>query len=298
MNAREFKAAVRDAVLGLPRAPEGFDFAALGRRMGAAGGEQVRLRRWLTNAEKSGLVVRVSRGRYAASDRLPVEGSVGVGAQLSVDIRQAFEQAGGVLSLPHLLMEVGREDATLVRRILTESLHYESGSPIPGFRRAWRLIDAERLKLPVPGHLLFFDIQMAAGGPRPDLPRLLKRRHRQIAAGLVEARELSRTTVADLVAAPSVANRLDAALDAGAGHFYNEEGERLAVEVWWRQAKQELGRVAALEEAWDRLEGADAALLGALDVPFWRALGRSLSFDAALLSRGAIARRTGLPSQK
>lgn len=298
MNVPEFKAAVREAALSLPGAPEGFDFAALALRTGAAESEQVRLRRWLTNAEKSGLVVRLSRGRYAASDRLTIEGSVGVGAQLSVDIRQAFEQAGGVLNLPQLLTEVGREDATLVRRILTGSKQYESGSPIPGFRRTWRLIDAERLKLPLPGHLLSFDVQMAAGGPRHDLPRLLDRRRRQIAAGLLEARELSRTTVADLVAAPSVANRLDAALDAGAGHFYNEEGERLAVEVWWRQAKQALGRVAALEEAWDRLAGADPALLGALDVPFWRALGRSLSFDAALLSRGAVARRTGLSLQK
>lgn len=298
MNAREFKAAVREAVLALPPAPEGFDFAALTRRMSVAEGDQVRLRRWLTNAEKSGLIVRLSRGRYAASDRLAVEGSVGVGAQLAVDIRQAFEQAGGVLNLPQLLTEVGREDATLVRRVLTESQQYEAGSPIPGFRRAWRLIDAERLKLPLPGHLIFFDIQMAAGGPRPDLPRLLDHRRRQIAAGLLEARELSRSTTAELVAAPSVANRLDATLDAGEAHFYTEARERLAVKDWWRRTKQALGRVAALEEAWNRLEAADAPFLAALDVPFWHALGRLLSFDPALLSRGAVAHLTGFPSQK
>ncbi|MGH6780695.1 MAG: hypothetical protein ACREB5_01125, partial [Sphingomonadaceae bacterium] len=292
MNGREFKAAVQEAVLALPPAPVGFSFAAVATRTGLAKADETRLRRWLTNAEKRGLLVRIGRGLYAASDRFSVEGAVGVGAQLSVDIKQAFEQAGGVLSLPQLLAEVGREDTTLVRRVLTESPLYEAGAPISGFRRTWRLIDAERLKLPVPGRLLVFDVQMAAGGPRTDLPHLLDYRRRQIAAGLLEARQLSRSTVADIVTPPSIANRLDAALNLGEAHFYTEAGNRLAVREWWRKAKQERGRVAALEEAWSRLEDADAAFMNALDVAFWTALGRSLSFDPALLSRGAVARLT------
>lgn len=292
--AREFKAAVRAAVLALPGAPEGFGFDDLAGRLGDAykhdGRERTRLWRWVTN-HKGGDLLSLARGRYAAGPDLKADEALGVGVQLVDDIRQAFDDAGGVLSFHDLLVEVGREgDGTLVRRILTESSLYESGSPFAGYRQAWFLIDGERLKLPVPGRLLAFDLQTAAGGPRLDLPRLLRRRREQVAAGLAEAREFAAMSAVEIVAVPAVANALDAALRTCGAIRYREDGEPETCAEWWASARA-AGRPAALADAWASMEQADPVLLGATTVRFWRAAGKALGFDPPLLSRGSVARR-------
>lgn len=282
---REFKASVRRAILTLP---EVFTTADLAAAMGADGKEVRRLTAWRDRALESGALIKVARGQYSAGHAVVEGGGLGVGAQLVDDIRAAFDQAGGVLTFRELLVELGREEGRFVRKVLDESPLYFSGSPLPRYRTSWRLIDGERLKLPVPGNLLAFDLQMTAGGRLPDLPQALGRRRAQIGEGVEQARVWRGLAVEEVVAVPAVANALDAALRAT--DVVRREGvESEPLAGWWGNLRESEGRGAALAEVLQLVEAGDQFVLLALTCRLWNTLGKALAVSPAFLSRGCVA---------
>jgi hypothetical protein len=282
---REFAASIRRAILTLP---EVFTTADLAAAMGTDGENLRRLRAWRDRALESGALIRVSRGRYSAGPALVEDGGLGVGVQLIEDIRAAFDQAGGVLTFRDLLVELGREEGRFVRRLLDDSSLYTSGSPLPRYRTCWRLIDSERLTLPVPGNLLAFDLQMTAGGRLPDLPKALDRRRALIGEAVEQARLWRGLTVEEAVAVPAVANALDAALRA-TDVVRREGGESEPLAGWWEHLCESEGRGAALAHVLSLIEAGDQFALLALTCRFWNALGKALAVSPAFLSRGCVA---------
>jgi hypothetical protein len=284
-----FKAAARAAILTFPGE---FTLADLAGAIGGSQGEE-RLRWFLRQRTREGLLERVAEGRYRAVEALSEPDALGAAAGIETGLREAFYALGGVATFAELLAELGREEEGLerhVRRVLDGSPRYVSGSPIPGYRRHWRLVDAERRLVPIPGRLVNFDLLMAAGGrANRGHAAILRGRRAQIAAGLREARELTGVSVAEMIATPGVAAAL--AFDLSCATLPASVGGRgTTLSAWWTAEVAAHGRERALAKAWAALEAADDPYLFAVGVRFWVAVGKRLKLDPAYLSRGCAVR--------
>jgi hypothetical protein len=293
---REWKKRVLQALRQVSQSGE-FSFADFAMAVGGdgylqPGPAQDRLRRFITNHSPR-LIRPVRRGLYVAGAELHADEALGVSVALAEELDGAFDAAGGVLPLHQVLMAVGREDEgeRFVRLQLEQSPRFEAGTPFEGYRRVWRLIEPERLKLPLPGALLRFELLMTAdgmarGGRLPDrghvdLAGPLIRFRRRINEALGDALQIAGASADDL----AEDDELTLACERCWGRAVGD------VSTWWAELLSEAdgdAKIAASVGLGRLVDGtAEVDLLGAATVTWWRSLAATLGLNAALLSRAA-----------
>jgi hypothetical protein len=242
----------------------------------------------------------LARGLWIAGPRLQRDLAAGPGVDLARRVYDAFCAAGGVLHLHQLHQHLGvAGDPTAVRMVadvLAADGRYESGVPIAGWRKAWRLADDLRQRLPVPGRLqaLQARLDMDALGRRPiaaDIALALQIRRQRIGLAVQEARDLAGLAVAEIIADRAVETALAADLSASEVVFLADDGGRKTLGGWWGDMVAAHGLRHALTAAWRSLES--PILLGAnpadaLSVASWRSIAAVIGADGAALSRGWV----------
>lgn len=291
-DLRTFKVAFRASVLALRSQPCGFTRADLADHLGQpydSAPHRARLDQYVERSARNGILRRVSRGRFAVGERFAEADALGVGVRLEADVRDAFIQNGGVLSMQALLGELGLSDSTYPRRILKASSDYTGGIPFAGFKTAWKLVDCQRVNVPLPGNLLAFEISTLTGGDRQrETPRLLQERRRLIGSAVTQARCFAHLEITDIVGRTTVAASLEDAMRKCEATVHIDESRPVAVQAWWDETRATLSRRASLAAAWAKFEAGDP-LLVATTVRFWQAVGAALKVSPSHLSRGCLA---------
>jgi hypothetical protein len=296
ISVTRLRALVRDAVIAqLVETPLGFRHNDVADRIGpeyrAGGVGERRLRRQLESLCRSHLLHPADRGLFVGGLSYIPEEQHG----LAPAIYEAFYRAGGALSLPELMGSLTGHDVRdrVVARVMRESGRYFRGLPLRGFRQQWFLTDPERLQVPLPGDAQMLELrifQLRRKQPiSVNLVPQLDSFRKRVGAAIRQARELRGLSPRELLADPTVADRLTRCLSAcRTGITDPELGTHYrSVAEWWAQD-------GTLETAWRYLESDDRSpdqpfLLGVIDVACWDALGAALGVNAALLSRGLLS---------